>query len=123
MKTFVCCVFMLFCTGYSFAQSTDTLGLSKVVNSISVCIEKNDFSGLKKMIKHGDFFTETIFENMKIVHSTINYRKLYFDSQKGPVYEKEKYILGGHGEATGHINIELRYIGKKWQLYKVWVCR
>jgi hypothetical protein len=75
--------------------------------------------------RESDYMRGLILEHPRQINAEVGLRALYLDCSRPMAFpqDAEAFKLGGHNKELGHIHIDFRKVGARWQLEAIWKCR
>jgi len=95
---------------------------------IETRLQEGDLAGLFGACfqdRESNFMRSVVFKRLQEIHAEVGLRSLYLERSPPVAFppDAETFQLGGHGRELGHIHIDFRKAGDRWQLEAVWMCR
>jgi len=72
-----------------------------------------------------EYMRGVVFKSLQEIHAEVGLRSFYLERSPPMAFppDAQTFKLGGHDEELGHIHIDFRKAGDRWQLEAVWMCR
>lgn len=96
----------------------------ELLRFFSDCLKHGDIDRLfgAAMEAASDFWRERMFRDLREIEASETLESVFLVDDDFPNLETA-YKLGGHGNRTRHLHIDLVHVEGAWRLKKIWKCR